>query len=100
MAYIPINDEAETLAVSTTAVGWASAPARAVKARVQVQDANIRVYVDGSTPTSTAGYVFYAGQWFELFGPEIDKFRAIRDDSTDAACAVTFYSGEPNAYDN
>ena len=86
----------ETIAVSTTAIGLTAATynptdgPKATEALIGVQAANVRVWFDGSTPTTTAGQVFVSGQSFVVCALTLRKFLAIRDDGTDAELAVTY----------
>ena len=94
---IPINSTSETLAVAGTAVAFTSVPGAAKFAKVQVQDAPIRFYRDGSTPTASAGERKVAGEIFWLLEKELALFKAIREGGTSAAVAVTYYTGEVGA---
>ena len=86
----------ETIAVSTAAIGFTEATynptsgPKATQALIGVQAANIRVWFDGSIPTTTSGQIFVAGQSFVVCALSLRKFQAIRDDGTDAELAVTY----------
>lgn len=88
----------ETIAVSTSAIGLTEATynptdgPKATEALIGVQAANIRVWFDGTAPTTTAGQVFVAGQSFVVCALTLRKFLAIRDDAADAELAVTYSS--------
>lgn len=83
----------EEITVSSTAKTLTSATyGNYTRALIQCQDANVRYWLDGSTPTTTSGYVLYRGEYLELHSAtELENFKAIRDDSTDAVLAVSYY---------
>lgn len=83
----------ESLTVSSTAKTLTSAVyGTYTRALIQCQDANIRFWLDGSTPDTSTGHVLYKGEWMELHGStELTNFKAIRDDSTDAVLAVSYF---------
>lgn len=90
----------ETIAVSTTAViltrttyipGGGVNPATVALISVQGGE-NVRVWFDGSTPTSTDGIVIQSGQSVYICGPVLGTFKAIRDDSADAELAVQYFN--------
>lgn len=85
-----ISSQAESITVSTTAVGL-TAPATANSAVIQVQDQDIRWWSDASTPTATAGFHNGDGDWIFLNSrAEVVGFSAIREDGTDAVIAVQY----------
>jgi|24BtaG_2_1085350.scaffolds.fasta_scaffold30692_1 hypothetical protein len=86
---ITVSSAVKTLTAGTYAAsgGWGSAQ----KALVQVLDAPIRFYLDGTDPTSTTGFGEFAGSSFELEGEaEILGFRAIRAGGSDAKIIVRY----------
>lgn len=75
----------EIITVGIAAVGFTAAklnPAnqgRTEKVFVSVETDSIRWWADGSTPTSSEGHLFTAGQSFEISGAEtLKNFQAIR----------------------
>ena len=62
-------------------------------ARIQVQDAAIRVNFEGTDPVAgTTGDLLNPGDVIEVWGTEdISTFEAIRDTSTDATISVTYF---------
>jgi hypothetical protein len=83
----------EEITVSTTVKTLTSGTyANYSRALIQVQDANIRYWVTGDDPSTSSGYVGYDGDFIELSTPsELAKFKAIRDDSSDAKLAVSYF---------
>lgn len=83
----------ESLTVSTVAKTLTSGTyGTNSRALIQCQDANIRFWLDGSTPTTSAGHILYIGEYLELHGTtELANFKAIRDDATDAVLAVSYF---------
>ena len=93
MAYAPIASSSAVLSVSTSSVGLSSPPDAATKARVQVLTANIRFWVDGSTPTASQGVQAGPGHVIILYRTEIDNFKAIREGGTDSSLQVSYFAG-------
>lgn len=59
-------------------------------AEITVEDAAIRYFADGTTPTSTTGVEVEDGGRIVLLNQgEVTQFRAIRRDGTDATLRVT-----------
>ena len=86
---ITVSNVVKSLTAATYAAsgGWGSA----TKALVQVFNASIRFYLDGTDPSSTTGFGESAGSSFELDGEaEIIGFRAIRASSSDAKIVVRY----------
>mgnify|MGYP001597378137 FL=1 len=83
----------EQLTVSTTSVGFASIPARAQRAYIRVDDANIFMENDGTAATSTAGMQVNSGSFIDLTDGVYDliQFRFIREAGTDAALHINYY---------
>lgn len=88
----------ESITVSSTAIGFTAAtinPQRRIKpdkAVFTVETAAIRFTVDGSTPTSTVGFLAQIGDIVTINGEhDIKKFRAIRTDSTDATIQPIYF---------
>lgn len=87
----------ETVDVSTTAIGFTRATycpsdglGCAVSAYFQVVGANARVYYDGTTPTSSAGYVLEDKTFQTVCNATIGRTNFIRDDGTDLKVFVTY----------
>ena len=89
----------ESLTVSTVAKTLTSGTYGSNnRAFIQCQDANVRYWLDGSTPTTSEGHILYKGEALELHGStELTNFKVIRDDSVDAVLAVSYFGkGEIN----
>jgi len=88
----------ETKTISSTAVGLTAstyAPAaggpQVRRALITVDDASIRWWADGSTPTPSTGHLSNAGDIIELSGPnDVRNFLSIRTGATDAKLQVTY----------
>ncbi len=82
----------ESVAVSTTAIGFTAATyGPADVAVITVEDANIRFRVDGTAPTTSEGHIAYEQDVITLRSQgDIANFSAIRDDAVDAALKVSF----------
>ena len=82
----------ESITVSSTALPFtASAVESKTEAFVTVESQAVRYRVDGQVPTATVGHVLEAGAVLTLSGPwELDKFRVIRRDASDATLRVTY----------
>ena len=91
----PLGDEA--LAVSTTAVGFASVPAGATRAFVTVTTAAgeyLRFRVAGTAATATVGHMVTNEDVFALDTPaQLAEFSIIRDTAAveDGAVFVTYF---------
>ena len=83
----------ESLTVSTSSVGLAAIPTGAMLAWVTVDTSPVRVWFDGTAPTSTVGHKMEVGDGFWILG-SLAKFRAIRDSgaSSDATLRVSYWS--------
>lgn len=89
----------ESITVSNTAIGFTSAtisPERKTKpykAVFTVETAAIRFTVDGSTPTSSVGFLAQIGDIVTINGEgDIKNFRAIRTDATDAVIQPIYFT--------
>src|SRR3990167_5325639 len=84
----------ETRTVSTTGVGLTRSQydkvPPAVRAEVQVLNAPVRWWADGSTPTSSVGKLAAPFAVIPLIGPELPQFRAIRQGGTDGVLQVQY----------
>ena len=82
----------ETITVSSTALALTENLAeRADVATVTVEAQAVRFRLDGVAPTATVGHVLTAGDTLELNGFwEIDQFRVIRRDASDATLSVSY----------
>ena len=82
----------ETLTVSSTALPLTEALAEnASFVTVTVESQAVRFRLDGVAPTATVGHVLTAGDSLELVGFwEIDQFRVIRRDASDATLSVSY----------
>jgi len=86
---ITVSNAVKSLTAATYAAsgGWGSAQ----KAVVQVLNATIRFYLNGTTPTTATGFSESAGSSFTLENEaEIIGFRAIRQTSSDAKITVSY----------
>ena len=83
----------EQAVVSSTALnldtfGFTAAEMQeATRAIVMVNTNAIRVWWDGSTPTTTDGMIFAVG--FELIGVNVQQLLIVRDGTSDAEIAIT-----------
>lgn len=92
----PVASSAESITVADTAAGLSTVPATAQGALVTIETANVRYWLDGSTPTSSAGHLAPAGTRVELrTRQQVLSFKAIRADSTSAKLQVTYLLGPP-----
>lgn len=68
----------ETLSVGGSAVPFAAAPTGATKAVITTETADVRYWIDGSTPTTTVGHLIKAGGGINLDSAgQIANFKAI-----------------------
>lgn len=82
----------ERLAVSTSAVGLASIKPQADHAVIRVKGGAVCFTDDGATtPTSTVGMELEIGDIL-YFDANLNNFKAIRRDSTDATLVVNYYA--------
>ena len=90
----------ETITVSTAAIGLTRAtyipgggvnPATVALISVQGGE-NVRVWFDGTAPTTSAGIVVQSGQSLYVCGTVLQTFKAIRDDSADSELAVQYFN--------
>lgn len=91
----------ETLTVAGTAIGFTAATLadtggtgdKSDKIIFQVETAQIRYWMDGSTPTASVGLIGNIGDEITLTGKDvIEKFRAIRTGSTSAVLSAQFFT--------
>ena len=90
---LPVSWNAfETLTVSTTALPLTEAMSEVAQvAFITIESQAVRYRIDGQDPTASVGHVIEAGGTLELEGPwELDKFRVIRRDASDATARVTY----------
>ena len=82
----------ESVTVSTTALALTENLAElSSEAFITVESQAVRYRIDGQVPTASVGHVVEAGGVIELSGYwELDKFRVIRRDATDATLRVTY----------
>lgn len=88
----------ETLTISSTALGLTESVYKTgqhediQRAYITVEDASIRYWTDGSDPVAgSEGHLVPAGSAIELTLHEsVNKFKAIRDGSTDAVLQITY----------
>lgn len=90
----------EQITVSSTAIGFTASKVKhesndnihPILASFSISDADIRIQLDGTDPTSTTGYLARSGTSIEITGEsDIRNFKAIRDDSTDAVLDVIYF---------
>lgn len=93
---LPLSSFAsETLTVSSTALPltkatWSPSGGQAATAAyMTVKTDNVLFWLDGSTPTATVGHVFAAGGSLVICGPDLAKFRVIRQ-TNDATLSITY----------
>lgn len=80
----------ETLAVSTSAVGFANIPDNARVAVVQVEDDSVRVDFT-EDPTASQGYQLFVGDSFEIWTwKDLNRARFIRV-TTDASLEIIYF---------
>lgn len=88
----------ETLTIAGTAVGLTASNYAVTTGRKDVdkvtltlETAQIRYWVDGSTPTSALGHLMEVGETIVLENyDEVVNFRAIRTGSTSGVLSVTY----------
>jgi len=81
----------EQITVSTTAKTL-TIPSGAVRAVLVAEAQPLRYRVDGTSPTSTVGFLVASGIPFELYGSvTLDQFRTIRSGGTDSVLSVHYY---------
>ena len=82
----------ESLTVSTTALALTENLSElADQVFITVETAAVRYRLDGQDPSTTVGHTLDVGDVLELKGRfEIDKFRVIRRDATDATARCSF----------
>ena len=99
MALSPVPSSSESLDVGATAVGFTSAPARATFAQCQVLNANVRYWVDGSTPTASEGFQAVTNALIKLRGKnEIANFKAVAE-ADGASLQCGFWQGVADSSD-
>jgi len=84
-----------TPGVSTLTTALAAARALHVatnRAVVYVHDQPIRYTLEGTAPTATLGLTLQAHESAELYGKQMDAFKAIREGGTDAEVEVAFFA--------
>lgn len=92
----PEPGEFETFDHETVIVGGASTgltPAKASNAfaaRIDVEGAEMRYWMDGSAPTVANGILVGPGLYFYLYATDIPRFRAIRTSNTNAVLQVSY----------
>lgn len=83
-------DDFETLTVSSTALQIPEALRNHDRAFITVESQIVRYRVDGGIPTATVGIRLLVNERLDLHGKsELDKFRVIRQDGSDATVRVT-----------
>lgn len=87
----PFTAPPESLTVAGTAVNFASPIVGATAAFVTVENAAIRFWMDGTTPTALLGHVAEAGDVINLHSPEeVRLFEAIRRDGVSAVLRISY----------
>ena len=83
----------ETLTIAGTAVGLtASKYSDAIRAEMTLEDAQIRFWVDGTDPTSSAGHPVNIGDIINIDGTsQIINFKAIRTGATSGTLQITYF---------
>ena len=89
----------ESITVSNTAIGFTSATiipekrTKPIQAVFIVETAQIRFTVDGTTPTTTVGFLAEIGDIVTINGEgDIKNFKAIRTGSTDAVIQPIYFT--------
>lgn len=84
----------ETITVSSTAVGFTAAKIEgALFAECYLESADIRIWLDGTAPTSSTGRLIFDGTPFQIWDrSNMVNFKAIRTGSTDAKLTVMFFA--------
>ena len=82
----------ESITVSSTALALTENLSEVASlAFITVESQAVRYRIDGQDPTASVGHVIEAGGNLTLEGPwELDKFRVIRRDASDATLRVTY----------
>ena len=81
----------ESLTVPDTAVNFASRPEGSTAALVTVESADIRFWLDGTTPTASVGHVAASGDQIILDSPEeVRLFEAIRKGDDSATLRISY----------
>lgn len=80
----------QQITVSSTALGL-TVPSTAMRAVLSVEAQPIRWRDDGVDPTASVGVLVKADVTFELYGGSLRRFKAIKDDATDAVLNVVYY---------
>ena len=83
----------ETLTVADTAVGLTSATySDATRAEMTLETAQIRFWVDGTAPTTSAGILVNVGDVVVLnSAAQIANFKAIRTGSTSGVLSIQYF---------
>ena len=81
----------ESITVSTSSIGITATLIDTGEnyAFITVEDATIRYRLDGTAPTTSEGHMAVAGSSITLWDDEVSRFRAIRDDASDAVLKVS-----------
>jgi hypothetical protein len=89
----------ESITVSSVAIGFTSATisperrTKPIKAVFIVETAQIRFTVDGSTPTTTVGFLAEIGDIVTINGEgDIKNFKAIRTGASDATIQPIYFT--------
>jgi hypothetical protein len=92
-AFNPIGFENLTIDATSSGKSLTAATyAGANRAYITIETASIRFRVDGTAPTASVGHLVEAKGIIELHSiAEIEKFKAIRTDSTSASAMITYY---------
>ena len=81
------------LAITSAVAVGLTVPAAAMVAEIMVETAPIRWTRDGTTATSSIGFVAYPGDIILLTSrDELDKFSAIADTATSATTDVEYFT--------
>jgi hypothetical protein len=78
------------LTVSSAVLGLTPPAGGPYYALIQVETNNIRLTEDGTTPTSTNGFLIQAGQAFETYVP--GRVKMLRSAGVDATVQVGYYN--------
>jgi hypothetical protein len=89
---VRLADDFESVTVAATAIGGTAAKtARAERAFISAETAEMRFRYDGSDPTSSVGHKLEIGETLVLAGTvNIEQFRAIRTGAVSGVLRITY----------
>lgn len=90
--YTTVSNTAGLLNGFTATGGTLTATSNTLNVGVSIEDADLRVTIDGSTPTTAHGTKLLQGKLYYFSKSEYAALRVIRAASTDARVDVTQYT--------